>query len=272
MGVWNLAPAPLAGGIVAIVLYWQAYSRLRARRRDLARPGIALLFTLGVVVAVLALVSPIDDIGEKKLLSVHMLQHLLLGDVAPLLIVLGLRGPMSVFLLPARPLRGLARIEPLRRLTSFLLRPSTAFAIWAIAIAGWHVPAAYDAAIAHPALHATEHATFVLAGLLVWAQIVDPTRHGRRAPGRRALFAAAVLVAGAGLSEFMLLSGPLYPRYEQVLHRPFGWTAGEDQRRAALLMMAEQIATLGSAAALLLWSHAEKVERELYPVGSDETT
>jgi cytochrome c oxidase assembly factor CtaG len=160
-------------------------------------------------------------------------------------------------------------------LASFLLQPATAFCVWVIAIAAWHVPAAYDAAIAQPALHAAEHATFVLAGLLVWTQIVDPTRHGRAAPGRRALFAAAVLIAGAALSEVLLVAGPLYPHYEEVLDRPWGWTAAEDQRRAALLMMGEQIATLGTAALLLLWSHAEKVERELgaaYPAGSDETT
>ncbi len=216
-----------------------------------------------MLVAVLALVSPIDEIGENKLLSVHMAQHLLLADVAALLIVLGLRGPLSVFVIPARPLRGLAKVGPLRRLASFLFRPSVAFVVWVVAMAAWHVPAAYDAAIDHPALHATEHATFLLVGLLVWTLIIDPTRHGRRSPGRRALLAVAVLLAGMGLSEVLLIAGPLYPHYEHVLNRPFGWTAAEDQRRAALLMMAEQIATLGTAAALLLWSHAEKVEREM---------
>ena len=123
------------------------------------------------------------------------------------------------------------------------------------------MPAPYDAAIAHPPLHALEHAALFTAGLLVWTQIVDPTRRGRLGPGGRAPFAAAVLVAGMGLSETLLLAAPLYPHYEHVLNRPFGFTAAEDQRRAGLLMMAEQFATLGAAAALLLWSHAERVER-----------
>lgn len=263
MGVWSLDPVPLVAATVALQLYGQGFARLRHRRRELVGFGQAGLFVAGVLVGVLAVVSPLDHVADNELLSAHMLQHLLLGDVSPLLIVLGLRGPIAVFVLPRQPLRSFARVRALRRFVSFLLRPAVSFAVWAVAIGAWHVPAAYDAAIAHPALHAFEHATFFLAGLLIWTQIVDPTRHGRLSPGRRSAFAAAVLGTGMGLSEVLLLSGPLYPHYVEVLRRLFGWTATEDQHRAALLMMAEQIATLGTAAALLLWSHAERVEREV---------
>ncbi|HWB23535.1 MAG TPA: cytochrome c oxidase assembly protein [Gaiellaceae bacterium] len=263
MGVWRFELMPLVAGAVTLELYAQGFARLRRRRRDLVGWGHAALFGAGVVVAVLAVTSPIDEIGEDKLLSVHMIQHLLLVDVSPLLIVLGLRGPMAFFLLPARPLRGLAHVRALRALLSFLLRPWVSFGVWALAMGAWHVPAAYDAAIAHPDLHIFEHATFVLAGLLVWTQIVDPTRRARLTPGGRAVFAGSILLAGMAISEVLLLAGPLYPHYVQVQNRPFGLTAAEDQNRAALLMMAEQLATLGSAAALLLWSHAERVEQEL---------
>jgi cytochrome c oxidase assembly factor CtaG len=177
----------------------------------------------------------------------HMLQHLLLGDVGPLLIVLGLRGPLLFFLLPAAVLTALARVAPLRRLGSFLLLPRVAAAVWLVAMASWHVPAVYDAAAAHPALHAAQHASFALAGLLVWIQIVDPARRRRLTPGRRAAFAAALLAAGTVLAEVLLVAAPLYPRYPSAY----------DERRAALLMMAEQMATLGTAAALLLWRNAE---------------
>jgi cytochrome c oxidase assembly factor CtaG len=267
VGTWNLAPLPLIGAAVALQLYGQGFARLRRRRRGLVGWGHAALFASGVLVALLAVISPLDAYGENTLLTAHMLQHLLLADVAPMLIVLGLRGPISVFLIPATPLRALARVRPLRRTLSFLLRPWVSFAVWALVVAAWHVPAAYDAAIAHPALHAFEHAALLGAGLLVWTQIVDPTRHGRLGPGGRAVLAGAVLLAGSGLSEVLLLAAPLYPHYVHVTGRPFGLTAAEDQHRAGLLMMAEQIATLGTAAALLLWAHAERVERELYPAG-----
>ena len=129
------------------------------------------------------------------------------------------------------------------------------------------VPAAYDFALAHESVHVAEHVSFVVAGLLVWTQIVAPSRHGRSSPGRRALFAVGILGLGMVLSEVLLLSGPLYAHYRDVLDRPFGLDAAEDQSRAALLMMGEQIATLGTAAALLLWTHVESVSPE--PAATD---
>ena len=145
--------------------------------------------------------------------------------------------------------------SPLRRVAGLALRPPVALAIWAGTMYAWHVPALYDAAVASPALHAFEHASFLTAGLLVWTVILDQARSA----GRRAAFAAAVLVAGMPLAEALIAASPLYPHYAAIDDRPLGLTAATDQARAGLLMMAEQIATLGTAAALLLWAHAEAV-------------
>ena len=256
---WRFDPVVLAGAAVALALYAQAWLRLRRRERR-AHP---LLFAAGVAVAVLAIVSPLDAVAENQLLSAHMAQHLLLGDLAPLLVVLALRGPVAFFLLPPSALRPLARAAPARRLAAALLRPEVAFAVWAGSLAAWHVPQAYDAALAHPALHALEHATLFLGGLLLWTQIVDPTRRGHLGPGRRAAVAALALLAGAVLSETLLAAGPLYDHYAHIADRPFGLTQATDQSRAALLMMAEQLATLGAAAAILLRSHVETVSGTL---------
>lgn len=260
---WSPQAAPFALAAVALALYAQAFVRLRRRsgpqHADLPR---AALFAAGVAVSVLAVVSPLDGVGERQLLSAHMLQHLLLGDVGPLLVVLGLRGPLAVFLLPPPVLRVVAR-GPIRAGASFLLRPQVSAALWLTALAGWHVPAAYDAAIAHPALHAAEHACFALAGTLAWAQIVDPARRGRLSAGQRAVFAFTLLVASGLLAEALVALHPLYPHYAALAERPFGWTAGEDQSRAALLMMGEQIATLATAMTFLVRAHVERVQPEL---------
>jgi cytochrome c oxidase assembly factor CtaG len=252
---WRVDPAVLAGAGIALALYAQAW--LRLRRRD--RRSHPLLFAAGVVIGVLAVVSPLDAVAEDQLLSAHMAQHLLLGDIAPLMIVLGLRGPVAFFLLPPPALRPLARAAPVRRVAAALLRPEIALAVWAASLAAWHVPQAYDAALAHPALHALEHATLFAGGILLWTQIIDPARRGHLGAGRRAALAALALVAGAGLSETLLAAGPLYDHYANVTDRPFGLTQATDQSRAALLMMAEQLATLGVAAALLVRSHLETV-------------
>ena len=220
-----------------------------------------MLYCLGVLAGTLALVSPLDELGEQKLLTAHMAQHLVIGDIAPLLIVLGLRGPMSFFVLPSSVLRRLGHIGVLRTALRLLLRPSVSFAIWAAVVYGWHIPAAYDAAIAHPALHQAEHATFFLAGLLVWTQILDPGRQRRLGAGARSLYAVGVLAAGMPLAETLILAGAVYPHYRAILHRPLGLTAAQDQSRAGLLMTAEQIVTLVTAAAMLLWDHLEELEQ-----------
>jgi cytochrome c oxidase assembly factor CtaG len=216
-------------------------------------------------VSTLAVVSPVDVVGEEQLLSAHMLQHLLLGDVGPLLVVLGTRGPIGVFLLPPAVLRAAAR-TPLRTLAGVLLRPQVSLGAWLASLGVWHIPVVYDAAIARPALHAAEHACFALAGLLAWTQIVDPARRRRLTPGRRAAFAFALLLPSCVLAETLVALHPLYPHYVDVEGRPFGWSAGEDQSRAALLMMAEQIATLGTAMTFLVRAHVERVAAEL-PAG-----
>jgi len=243
------------------MLYAHGFRRLRRRRPDLAPRRSAAAFAAGVAVAVLAVISPLDQLGEQRLLTAHMAQHLLLGDIAPLLLMVGVRGPLAFFAMPASLLGPLARFQPLRKALAFVLRPWVSIGLWATVVYAWHVPAAYDGAIAHPLLHDSEHALFFLAGCLVWFQIIDPTRR-HLGPGRRAVFAAGVLLAGMPLAEVLIASGPLYPHYAAIVDRPFGWSAGYDQMHAALLMMGEQTATLLTAAGLLLWQGFEPVAAE----------
>jgi putative membrane protein len=261
VGSWTFDVPGLAVAALSLALYAQGFRRLR-RRGVRIRWTNAALFTLGVVVGTLAIVSPLDELADR-LLAAHMAQHLLLGDVMPLFLVLGARGPMTVFLLPRALLVWLARRRRFVWLVARLMRPRVAFAAWLVSGVAWHVPAAYDLAVAHPAVHALEHLTFILAGVLVWSQIIDPARRGELSEGARAAFAAAVLVAGMALGEVLVVLHPIYPHYAHVHDRPFSWTAAQDQARAGFVMMAEQLATLGVAAALLLWDHIERVGREL---------
>src|SRR5439155_13434483 len=102
------------------------------------------LFAAGLGLAPLPLVSPLDSAGDEYLLSAHMLQHMLIGDAAPALLLVAVRGPLAFFLLPAAVLGPLARFVPLRRALHFLLRPAVSMTLWALAFGAWHIPAAYD--------------------------------------------------------------------------------------------------------------------------------
>src|SRR5438309_4642157 len=167
---WDPAPTVLVGAVVALALFAQAFVRLRRRgRADHAHWSRPLLFFIAVALGTLPLVSPLDEVGDSYLLAGHMLQHVLIGDAAPALALVALRGPLLFFLVSPFLLRPLARQHPLRRLLAFLLRPSVSLCVWLLVIAAWHVPAAYDYALRQQTVHDVEHLSFMLAGLLVWA-------------------------------------------------------------------------------------------------------
>jgi cytochrome c oxidase assembly factor CtaG len=246
---WETPPTVLIGAGLAIFLFAQAFVRLRRRRRDHAPWSRALLFAAGLVLLVLPLVSPLDHIGDEELLSAHMLQHVLIGDAAAALLLVAVRGPLVFFLLPPPLLRPLASFQPLRAFLSVLLRPLVCLGLWTITFVGWHVPAAYDYAAEHPLVHGLEHLSFVVAGTLAWAQLVDPARHGRLRRPQRVFFALAMLAISQPLVDVLLFtSGPAYPRYTGA----HGLSALTDQRLAGAVMMTEQLLTLGICVAVLL--------------------
>ena len=246
---------PVLAAAVAALLFLQAVARLRRRgRADLAGWDRIALFAVGLGLSVFALVGPLDRIADDKLLSAHMGQHVLIGDLAPALMVVALRGPLLVFLLPASVLAPLARNDRIRTALRTLLRPRVAFSLWAANLAIWHVPNLYDAALAHPGLHDFEHVCWTICGILVWTLLVDPGSHRRLSVGGRVALAAALFAAGQILTDVLVFSfARLYPAY----HGAYGMSAVTDQQLSGIVMMVEQLVTLGTCVALLLrprWS------------------
>ena len=212
-----------------------------------------MLFLLALAIGSLALLSPLDAAGEHYLLSAHMLQHVVIADAAPALALVALRGPLVFFLLPGAVLGALARLRPLRRVLSWLLRPAVSVAAWMAVIACWHVPSLYDVTLRNKGVHYLEHALFVVVGVLVWTQIVDPARRGEPTIPRRLVIAVCLFAAGQILAYVYIFSfHALYPAYAHQDHRVFGWSAVRDQQLAGVVMMVEQLLTLGTASAVLL--------------------
>jgi putative membrane protein len=250
---WETPPTVLIGAGLALLLFAQAFVRLRRRRADHAPWTRALLFAAGLAFLVLPVASPLDHVADEQLLSAHMLQHVLIGDAAPALLVTAVRGPLLFFLLPPALLRPLASFRPLRAFLSVLLRPLVSLGLWTVAIVAWHAPFAYDYAAAHPVVHDLEHLSFVVAGTLVWTQLVDPARHGRLRRPQRVFFALAMLALMQPLVDALLFSSSAaYPRYAAQPDRLFGLSPLTDQRLAGVVMMVEQLVALGICVALLL--------------------
>ena len=251
---WDPSPAVLVGAALALGLFAQAFRRLRERgRADHAPWSRAFLFTLAVALLVLALVSPLDAIGEQQLVSAHMLQHAVLLDVGPALLLVALRGPLLFFLLPPTILVPLGRLRVLRRLLRALLRPLVSFTAWIAVVAAWHLPQAYDYALRHQWAHDLEHGSFVLVGLLAWAQLVDPARRRALSVGGRAGFALGMFAAAHAVLHPPLLGGRvLYAHYRAVTGRPLGLSPLTDQHLSAWLMTVEQAFALGACLVFLL--------------------
>jgi putative membrane protein len=227
-----LAPLALLAGI-----YVWRFRQVRREGRGGVGPLHALAFAGGMFALLAALVSPIDGLGEDYLFSAHMVQHVLLGDIAPLLLLLGLS---RAFMRPVT--RRLAGFE--RRLGP-LAHPVTGILIWLGLMYLWHVPALYDAAAEHAAVHLLEHASFFAAGVALWWPLIQPVPMRRRLTGLQPL--AYIAAAKAGLAALGLYlawsSTPLYPHYEQT-PRIWGLTPIEDQNIGGVIMMVEQSFTL----------------------------
>jgi putative membrane protein len=235
---WFSDPAVLAPLLLFAAIYtW----RFAQARREAGGRGAGLLqagsFAGGMVALLAALISPIDGLGEDYLFSAHMVQHVLLGDVAPLLILLGLS---RVIMRPAT--RRLMRAE---RALGRLASPATGIALWLATMYLWHVPALYDAATENALVHLVEHGSFFAAGLALWWPLIQPVPMRRRLTGLQPLGYIAAAKAGlAALGLYLAWSSTaLYPYYEQT-PRIWALTPVEDQNIGGVLMMAEQSFTL----------------------------
>jgi putative membrane protein len=238
---WFADPAVLAPIALMVWIYVRRFRAVRAEAGGGAVRGAGPLQAIafgGAVLALLAaLVSPIDGLGSDYLFSAHMLQHVLLGDIAPLLLLLSLS---RVIMRPAT--RRLARVE---RALGPLASPWTAIAIWLGVMYLWHVPALYDAAAEHPLLHALEHLSFFAAGVALWWPLVQPVPMRNALTGLQPLAYIALAKGGlAALGLFLAWSSTAhYPWYEDT-PRIWGLNPVEDQNVAGVIMMVEQSLTL----------------------------
>jgi putative membrane protein len=240
---WTLDPLQLLPIIVVAAAYG-----LRARtlaRRGNPVPGWRVaLYVLGISLLLLAVVSPIAEVGEEELFSFHMTQHLLLGDLAPLCLLAGLTGPL---IRPILSLPGVYRLH-------VLANPVVALPLWAANLVLWHVPTLYEAAVEHSSVHAVEHVAFFSAGVILWLPVLEtlpaPEWFGT---GAKLGYIVGVRVVATVLGNvFIWASSPFYDVYDTG-DAFLGLSPEGDQSLAGSLMMLEgSIVTLVAIAWLFL--------------------
>ncbi len=202
------------------------------------------LFAGGLATVVLAVSPPVDRLADS-LFSMHMVQHVLLIEVAAPLIVLSRPWnrlwrpfPLSYRRAAAGGIARGAWAAPVRLIGRWLVMPAVAFVLMNGVFLLWHVPALYDAALSSPAVHDLEHLTFFLTALLFWAHVLGdgPFRARLALPGRAVYAIGAMLVGWVLAVVIAMAPSPLYAHYADLARRPLGLSALADQQLAAGIM------------------------------------
>jgi putative membrane protein len=156
----------LAAGLAAAAWAWGWH-----RRGTRPPPGQAARFLGALLALLLALNGPLHDLSDWYLFSAHMVQHLVLTLVVPPLLLTGL---------PAWMVDAGLRPVLANRAGAFLLglgtRPLPAFALYAVALVGWHLPGPYNTALEVHGWHVVEHVVLLATALAGWWPIASPSR------------------------------------------------------------------------------------------------
>ena len=211
-------------------------------------------FLAGMALVLVALVSPVDRLAEE-LFFMHMIQHLLLLDLAPILVLLGLT---KVILRPAT--RKLMRLE---QASGRLAHPVFAIGLYVVVMWTWHIPALYDAALEHSVIHVSEHVLFAVAGGMYWWHLLSPIRARKRLGGMGPVVYMVSTKLLVGLLGIFLAFAPaaIYAFYEGGPEY-WGLSADTDQAIGGLIMATEQSIVMGTALVYLFIRALAEADRE----------
>ena len=247
----EFAPVELLPILVPALYYWWRASNLARKGRPVPL-WRQFSFGGGLLLIAVSLIG-LGEISDELLWG-HMVEHLLIGDLAAILLVLGLTGPI---------LQPILAIKPLDRLR-FLAHPAVALPLWAIDLYVWHLPFAYQATLTDNGLHALEHGMFVFFGCVMWMPVLGPLPTPKWFnAGWKVIYVIGVRFVSTVLGNIFIWSGQVvYPDYEpgDAAHHisPLA-----DQGIAGAIMMGEgMVVTLAVLAwAFLKWA-ADTTERQ----------
>ncbi|MDO9410751.1 cytochrome c oxidase assembly protein [Patulibacter sp.] len=252
---WGPELAPL---LLAAIL-WGVYIRrwITVRRspdRRHAPIWRLVSFFSGGLVLVVAQGNPIDGLGDY-LLVMHMVQHLLLLDVFPLLLLFGLNRVIM------RPIT--RRVQWIEQRIGFLATPWFGLVGYTLGMWIWHVPALYNAASEHTTVHLLEHMTFTAVGFLYWWHLLRPIPGRDRMTAMGPMAYMGVTKVTVGLLGMALTFAPkaLYDFYSD---QPTYWglSAVADQGMAGALMATEQVLIMGVAFGVLFMRGLRESEQQ----------
>ncbi len=249
-GLYGLAE--LAPMLIAAALYAKRSATLAGKGRSVPI-WRQVCFASGLLLIVIATASPIADVAEELVIA-HMVEHLMIGDIATLLLVLGLTGPLL------QPILAIPVFDKLR----VLVNPAIAFPLWLLNFYFWHVPALYDAAYGGAFVHVVEHGTFIVFGCLMWMPVFGPLPVPQWfTAGWKVVYVIAVRFAGAILGNVLMWSGEVLYTVYRPGERAWGLSPITDQSTAGVIMMLEgTFLGLGLLAWVFFKAASEGIEKQ----------
>lgn len=228
-GEWEWPPGIWTPIVISAVLYWRGAPPVPASRRT--------MFWSGLLIATLALVSPLHEWGEQ-LFSAHMLQHEILMLIGAPLLAASRPWPAMLRGIPLRPRIALASWTQrygIPKTIRLLTMPIVAWTLQAIAIWVWHIPVLFQATLDSSVMHAAQHASFFVSAFLFWRSLDFENRNlENRGVAIAALFTTAI---HTGVLGALLTFAPsaVYPAYGASVSQ-WGLSALEDQQIGGLIM------------------------------------
>ncbi|HZU29288.1 MAG TPA: cytochrome c oxidase assembly protein [Bryobacteraceae bacterium] len=225
---WDFKPSVVIGCCVLLGAYF-GLVRWRARQAALWLTGVLLIF--------MVLCSPIDELADSYLFSVHMAKHILLVLVVPALLVMAV--PADVF---ERALR----YAPVRAAERVLRVPAIAWMAGVGVMIFWHIPALFNTALTNEPLHIVEHLSLLVGGTIYWWPVLTPLPQSRMRPVPQAaayLFTSCLACTAIGVA-ITFAPALLYPAYAhppagavaEAIRGRWGISAAMDQQIGGLLM------------------------------------
>jgi cytochrome c oxidase assembly factor CtaG len=220
---------PVVVGLAAYAaLYVAGVRRLRGTLRAVPRWRVAC-FGLGLALIAGALLSPLANMAGE-LFWAHMLEHLMIGDVAALLLVLGLTGPLIA---PVLRLPGMGALR-------VLAHPVVAFTLWALNLYAWHLASLHEAAVRSSDVHALQHVLFLALGMNMWMALLGPLpKPAWFGNAARLIYVVAVRLTAAVLGNVLVFGGGAL--YDVYAPGEAAWdiSPAADQVAAGAIMMVE---------------------------------
>ena len=226
---WEPEPPVAIGLIAAAVLYlWGSKFKIT---------GKTFLFLGGLALLWLGLNSPLDELGDIYLFSAHMLQHMILEFVSPLMLVAAL---------PETMVEGWLKIPFIKSAEKVLGNPGVALIVATLVMLVWHVPPIYDITLRDEPIHIAEHVSYIVSGVMLWWPVFKPVAEGRLKPMAATIYltAAAFLASILGM-VYTISEVPFYGFYANpkdtyhllpLFREEWGLTHLEDQKLGGAVM------------------------------------